>query len=349
MTLNLAPQRPCATLDLRQVWAARASGFWGGTDGALNLGLRETIAIVLSLLWIGAFGFSAFGLSAERADMAGLLSGVMIAIGALLPLALIWIVVSLLRLTSELRTHARETRSQMSSIADRIHAVADHADPSMTQSQIEALAEAQRATEMKLASFTSLRLQDAALRAAVPLSPPAAPENPQSDLSLITAEPALHQPVTPADFVRALNFPENEQDKDGFRALRAALEDPATRGLIRAAQDVLTLLSQDGIYMDDLMPDRARPEIWRKFAQGERGRTIASLGGVRDRSSLALSSGRLRQDTAFREAVHHYLREFDRVFCQFEKTASDDDIIKLSATRSARAFMLLGRVTGIFD
>jgi len=159
----------------------------------------------------------------------------------------------------------------------------------------------------------------------------------------------MNHPVTPADFICALHFPNNDQDKEGFRALRAALEDPATRPLIRAAQDVLTLLSQDGIFIDDLNPDRAHPEIWRKFAKGERGRAIASLGGIRDRSSIALSTGRMRQDTAFREAVHQYLREFDRVFCQFEQAATDEDIVKLSATRSARAFMLLGRVTGIFD
>ena len=79
----------------------------------------------------------------------------------------------------------------------------------------------------------------------------------------------MNHPVTPADFICALHFPNNDQDKEGFRALRAALEDPATRPLIRAAQDVLTLLSQDGIFMDDLNPDRARPEIWRKFAKGE--------------------------------------------------------------------------------
>ena len=72
-------------------------------------------------------------------------------------------------------------------------------------------------------------------------------------------------------------------------------------------------------------------------------------GGIGDQSSIALSTGRMRQDTTFREAVHQYLREFDRVFCQFEQAATDEDIVKLSATRSARAFMLLGRVTGIFD
>jgi hypothetical protein len=41
-----------------------------------------------------------------------------------------------------------------------------------------------------------------------------------------------------------------------------ALENRQVAKLICAAQDVLTLLSQDGIYLEDLMPDRARPEIW---------------------------------------------------------------------------------------
>jgi hypothetical protein len=34
---------------------------------------------------------------------------------------------------------------------------------------------------------------------------------------------------------------------------------------------------------------------------------------------------------------------------EFERHASDEDIARLSETRTARAFMLLGRVTGTFD
>ena len=119
--------------------------------------------------------------------------------------------------------------------------------------------------------------------------------------------------------------------------------------LVQASQDVLTLLSQDGIYMDDMRPDRSRPEIWRKFANGERGRSVAALGGIRDRSSLALTAGRMREDTIFRDAVHHFLRRFDQLLVSFEPSASDEEIISLSETRTARAFMLLGRVTGSFD
>ena len=128
-----------------------------------------------------------------------------------------------------------------------------------------------------------------------------------------------------------------------------ALEDRKTSRLIRAAQDVLTLLSQEGIYMDDLKPERCRPEIWRRFAAGERGRGIAGLGGVRDRSSLALTASRMREDPIFRDAAHHFLRSFDKTFAEFEANASDAELADMAETRTARAFMLLGRVTGTFD
>ena len=101
--------------------------------------------------------------------------------------------------------------------------------------------------------------------------------------------------------------------------------------------------------MDDLKPDRARPELWRKFASGERGRSIAALGGVRDRSSLALTAGRMREDPVFRDAGHHFLRTFDRTIAEFERNATDAELADLSETRTARAFMLFGRVTGTFD
>jgi hypothetical protein len=101
--------------------------------------------------------------------------------------------------------------------------------------------------------------------------------------------------------------------------------------------------------MDDLTPDMARPELWRRFAAGERGRAVAALGGVRDRSSLALTAARMKQDPIFRDAAHHFLRLYDRMFTQFAQTASDAEISQMSDTRTARAFMLLGRVAGTFD
>lgn len=163
-------------------------------------------------------------------------------------------------------------------------------------------------------------------------------------------DPGGGLPPLPLDvLIRALQFPETEEDTEGFRALRRALRDHRAGQLIQAAQDVLTLLSQDGLYMDDLPPDRARPEMWRRFAQGERGGQISALGGIRDRSSIAVASGRMRDDPVFRDATHHFLRRFDRMLADIEPEASDPQIAALSDTRTTRAFMLLGRVMGIFD
>ena len=170
----------------------------------------------------------------------------------------------------------------------------------------------------------------------------------QPALALGTQADDIAQPLSSEDFIRALNFPETAEDEAGFASLRRALKNRASAQLIQAAQDVLTLLSQDGIYMDDLIPDRARPEIWRQFGQGVRGRSIAALGGIRDRSSLALASGRMKQDPIFRDAAHHFLRLFDKTFARFEGDASDEDIARLAETRTARAFRLLGRVAGTF-
>jgi len=178
---------------------------------------------------------------------------------------------------------------------------------------------------------------------------PAQSAEEQPGLALGTPAEDLRAPLSVTDFIKALQFPETADDKAGFRALRLALEDRTTAKLIRAAQDVLTLLSQEGIYMDDLKPDRARSEVWRRFAAGERGRSVAALGGIRDRSSLALTAGRMREDAVFRDAGHHFLRSFDKTFAAFEPNATDEELAELADTRTARAFMLFGRVTGTFD
>jgi hypothetical protein len=167
--------------------------------------------------------------------------------------------------------------------------------------------------------------------------------------SLAFAQPEPRDPISVADFIKAMNFPENEHDKEGFRTLRRALEDPGTERLIRASQDVLTLMSQDGIYMDDLRPDRSRPEVWRRFAKGERGRTVAGLGGVNDRSSLVLAAGRMKKDPVFRDADPPFPAPFRQDLHGVRASCLRRGYRALSETRTARAFMLLGRVTGTFD
>ena len=308
----------------------------------------DMMAAGLSLVWLVAVAVYAMMAPGGAGGPLGVLMTLLM---VFLPIALIWITVTTLRSVQDLRAEAARLQASVESM--RAAYAEAQAQPSVER-KLEEIERAAKSAETALATFTSRR--DASLsqpsadrKAALIMPTQAGVAEDQPALALGTPAEDLRPPLSVGDFIRALQFPESPEDREGFRALRLALEDRTVARLIRAAQDVLNLLSQDGIFMDDLTPDRARPELWRRFANGERGREIAALGGVRDRSSLALTAGRMRQDTIFRDAAHHFLRQFDRTFSEFERNATDQEVAELAETRTARAFMLLGRVTGTFD
>jgi hypothetical protein len=270
-----------------------------------------------------------------------------------MPVAMIWVAATAARSSRVMREESQRLQVAIDAIR---HAYVSQSQSRNTMSdasvtkKLEEIAASQRRTDAALASLHSTKpMVDAALPKAKP-QPTEAPEpDPQAALPLGTPAEALNAPLETEDFIRALNFPETADDKEGFAALRRALKDRPTAQLIQASQDILTLMSQDGIYMDDLRPDLSRPEVWRRFASGERGRAVAALGGIRDRSSLTLVAARMKGDPVFRDAAHHFLRLYDKTLAGFAETASDAEMAELSNTRTARAFMLLGRVTGTFD
>ena len=314
----------------------------------------EVLAFFLSLIWLImlAAAFRVLGLQGRQvSDTLGL---IVVVLAVFLPIALIWLAVLVLRAARDMRDESRRLHTTVEGMRRgwiREQQAAGLALKPTVEAKLDEIAAVQRSTETALAMFSTSRA--AGGRHPVIASPAAqvdthaGPDGAQPALALENPLPAV-APVEAADFIRALHFPENETDEAGFEALRRAMQNHATAELIRAAQDVLTTLSQEGIYMDDLRPDRARPELWRAFAQGARGPEVAPLGGIRDRSCLALTYGRMRSDPKFRDAAHRFLRAFDRQFAVFEAQASDGEIARFAETRSARAFMLLGRVTRIF-
>lgn len=325
-------------------------GIYNSPKKPPRISASDVLAVSLSGIWILSVG-AAF-LFAGRAETPRLdtLQFVMTLMAIFLPVAMIWVAAMAMKSGRIMREES--ARLQTAIDAMRQTYVQSQQGPVAVkpdvERKLEEIAAAQRKAETAIATFTSIRPDSQVLSSSTTALPQTILPQEQGNLALGTPAEELAAPVNIPDFIRALNFPENAEDRDGFRALRRALQDRQTAQLVQASQDVLTMLSQDGIYMDDLRPDRARPEIWRKFAKGERGRAIAGLGGVRDRSCLALAAGRMRQDQIFRDSVHHFLRLFDKTFAGFETTASDQDIAQLSDTRTARAFMLLGRVTGTF-
>lgn len=300
----------------------------------------EIVGGILTLAWL------VVALIFGRDDgEAGLVEVVFLA----MPIVLIWVVARTARAIRILRAEAAGLQSAIDAMRASQVALAPQDGVEIKPAMVAKLDELVRsrivAAQGDQAVFSSQRVRSQT--APRPSVGAASAEATQPGLAL--AAPVERPPISVADFIKALNFPQDENDKEGFRTLRRALEDRASERLVRASQDVLTLLSQDGIYMDDLKPDHARPEVWRRFAQGERGRAVAGLGGVHDRSCLALAAGRMKKDPVFRDAAHHFLRHFDRTFMAFESNATDADIVALANTRTARAFMLLGRAAGTFD
>lgn len=271
-----------------------------------------------------------------------------------LPIALLWVGTIALKGARVMREESERLQASLDAMRQVYVSQAQMAATAMgpnVERKIDELVKRQRQTETALSSMSIPPMPDAPAPSRPFATQPQAQttEPVQEQAALAFATGPAPASVSIEDFISAMNFPETTEDREGFAALRKALADPRASRLIRASQDVLTLLSQDGIYMDDLSPDRCRPEIWRKFAAGERGLAIAGLGGIRDRSSLALSSSRMRQDQVFRDSAHHFLRAFDKTFSHLAEGLSDHEIAAMAETRTSRAFMLLGRVAGIFD
>ncbi|MEM5476365.1 hypothetical protein [Pacificibacter sp. AS14] len=324
-------------------------GVYTRPEDNARITLTEIVAGALSIIWLAmTTGFFIIVDGGENATNFDSIRFVMMLIAIFMPIAMFWVGALAIRASQTMREESRRLQAAISAMRQSYLSGQGTGASASVEKKLEEIVAAQRKTQTTLATFTSIRPQETSPEDKLAIASPVLSED-QASLALGTPSENLAPPLSVADFIRAMNFPETAEDKEGFRALRRALTDRKVSQLIHAAQDILTLLSQDGIYMDDLRPDRAKPEIWRHFAKGERGRVVAPLGGVRDRSSLALASGRMKQDAIFRDAVHHFLRKFDKTFAEFEATATDEDIAALSDSRTARAFMLLGRVTGTFD
>lgn len=313
----------------------------------------DAIAIVLTMVWLLGVGiyFLAFRPQGQDGTQLGFAVSA-IAIG--MPIVLIWLGAMVTKTARIMRDEAERLQHALDALRNAYVSQGQTAAttrPAMEQKLDEIVAR-QKQAEKALADFASsvdTTVPQAAAEQPALAQPAAIEASVQPSLALGSAPQEAQQALTIADFIGALDFPENEDDVEGFRQLRRALSDPNSSSLIRASQDVLTLLSQDGIYMDDLTPDRSRPTLWRQFAEGQRGIEVSGIGGIHDRSALALAAGRMRSDPVFRDAVHHFLRQFDRTLSKFSQVATDQDITRFADTRTSRAFMLLARVAGTFD
>ncbi|MDF3854739.1 hypothetical protein ACDP63_22745 [Paracoccus sp. P2] len=278
------------------------------------------VGAAVSLAWLVLVGlFALFGPEGEGQGAAGWLTWL---VGVILPLALVWLAVWSARSLLSLRLEAEELRAMLARMQGE----------GVTA---ETMAEPRPAASAPL---------PAARRSAVPPAPRVAADARQASLAL-DSPPTTE--LTPAELFHALNFPDGPEDREAIRCLRLALADPGMARLIRAAQDVVTLLAGQGVYMDELAVPEADPVLWRRFAEGARGEAVAELAVIRDEAALVSAGAMLHGDEVFRDVAHHFLRHFDRLMSRKVQDSDPQLLAALAETRSGRAFILLAQATGM--
>lgn len=307
---------------------------------AVGLGLTAGWLLLLALFWL---------LAPDGDGGAGGLSRLFSVIGAVLPLVLIWMAVSLARAIAELRAEADHLQRQLADLREARAARAPRTSsdapqrPASASAATRPPAPARTATAAPTTSGAVPRAQPTPARTEPKAE--ARPDPRQAALSLDSPEP-VDLPIETV--ISALNFPDGPEDAPAIAALRRALTDHETARVLRAAQDVITLLADRDVYMDELPPAPIPPEVWRRFAEGTRGNAVAALAGIEEPTALALTTATLRSDEIFRDSAHHFLRHFDVLIARLIPQMDDAQLQAMSDTRSTRAFMLIGQAAGIF-
>ncbi|MEM7269426.1 MAG: hypothetical protein AAF401_09245 [Pseudomonadota bacterium] len=333
------------------------------------------IALILSVIWLAclvAYAAGFFGLLSEDVlapRPAAALEIALFALAAVAPVAFFFYGALLSQKAEEIRA---ETARLSSAIDALRHSVAPRAMPAANE-LADALTVAARTTlaEEKAALAAGLSRLDGALaetqtmmdtlhqreseakRAAKKTAPkneaadadqPVLPFGGDTEIAPVGGEIAW------VDVVRALNFPNDENDEPGFAALRRVVTDRDFADLLQAAEDVLSLLSEEGLYMEDVHPEIAPALTWRNYAQGARGKEVETIGGVVDEVALALARSKMRTDPVFRDTSLHFLRRFDKLIERvFGELGEDPLMLEIADTRTGRAFMVIARVMGVFD
>ncbi|WBU60252.1 hypothetical protein [Paracoccus albus] len=261
------------------------------------------------------------------------------AVAALMPLALIWMAVGLARSVDALRAEADALRAELQ------HGSFYRADPRLPRNTEPDPQRAERPAQAPTVKRVQPPKPMPQQRRADDIARTTAGDPRQTSLGLDTPE-AVDLPATTV--IRALNFPDGPDDQEAIAALRETLKDSDQARLIRSAQDVITLLAERGIYTDELEAEAADIGAWRRFAEGQRGNAVRAVGAVRDPDMLEAATTAMRADDVFRDAVHHFLRLFDRSVTGLMPQLADDEIAWMAQTRSALAFMLLARAAGLF-
>jgi hypothetical protein len=246
------------------------------------------------------------------------------------------------------RVQAAEARRKDAAVAAQ-PAIRQRPTPAPT----DAFAEAPAQRIVPPAAATTAAATTAAAKTAAPTAQgaKAAPDDAQQDLPLPgAATGAAGKDRDWSMIARALDFPRDADDAEGFAALSEAVKDGLVSDLLQAAEDTLTLLAQHNVYMEDLTVRPASPEHWAAFINGARGPAVAAVGGVQEVEAIDTVRALNRHDAIFRDTAMHLMRRYDTMMRKaLEAPSGAHRLPELADTRTGRAYMLAARAVGAFD
>lgn len=141
------------------------------------------------------------------------------------------------------------------------------------------------------------------------------------------------------------------QARPGLRHILEKMKSDADVAAVLLLTDqVAEELRHDKVFLEDLSVEHVSAPLWARFSRGERGGDLVSLAGISDDVSAAIVRARLRNAKGFRTLSLRLMIAYARLLERaVDDMGVDQRLVELAETRSGRAFMLIGGLTGTFE
>ena len=182
-----------------------------------------------------------------------------------------------------------------------------------------------------------------ALRAAV--------QNAQRDDGRPNFAPGRRGEANWSKFVRAANFPDNEEDTETLDALYEVLTDPEIASLLQSAEDTLAALADIDLYMEDYAPTLAPADDWHRYlvhlgriGGGVAGRGIFTMSGVTAELEEQRIASKRSNVSSFKSLTDRFLDRYEEILVRMINSGAPNNfMVELGNTRTGRAYTLVAQ------
>ena len=198
-----------------------------------NSGAETRIALALTLFWLLACTLYIFGVPNALAEASASLLTLMITFMAMFfPVIVIWTVAYVSNSVRIMQAETNVLRTSMDQIKG-VLAEGQNSENSALKEQLAEIATLTQQTDTRLNALADMQVGNSPDNtsgertdvAALAEKPAEEQDLSQSTLPLQTPTGPERMPITVSEFIKALNFPDNAEDKEGFRVLRRAFEE----------------------------------------------------------------------------------------------------------------------------